>query len=350
MRIGLTYDLRDDYLAVGYGEEETAEFDRAGTIDAIEGALTELGHETDRIGRVQELVRRLAGGDRWDLVFNISEGLEGVSREAQVPALLEAYQIAYTFSDPLVAALSLDKAMSKRVLRDLGVPTPPFFVAGSVDDIGRVDLPYPLFAKPVAEGTAKGIDGRNKIDGPDELGSVVGRLLAAFRQPVLIEEFLPGREFTVGITGTGEDAEAVGTLEIVLGARAEPFAYTQTNKEQCEVLCEFPTAPPEWSRPAEALALAAWRGLGCRDAGRVDLRADGQGRLQVLELNPLPGLHPTHSDLPMLCTAMGMSYPELIRRIVDSAARRVRPMDPRLSDLIGLETAVRQSAAPSRAV
>jgi len=335
MRIGLTYDLRSDYLAAGFGEEETAEFDRDDTIDAIEGALRELGHDTDRIGSVHRLVVRIDAGDRWDLVFNVAEGLDGVSREAQVPALLEACGIACTFSDPLVSALTLHKALTKRVLRDLGVPTPPFVVVEAVAQLGSVDLPYPVFVKPLAEGTAKGIDGRSKVDAPSGLAPVVHRILEEFRQPALVETYLPGREFTVGITGTAERAESIGTLEVALRPGAEPHAYTYVNKERCEELCDYTLAPDEWTRQAEALSLEAWRGLGCRDGGRVDLRADAEGRLHVLELNPLPGLHPFHSDLPMIATAVGMSYLELIRRIVDSAAVRVRRPDPRLARLRG---------------
>lgn len=334
MRIGLTYDLRADYLAAGFGEEETAEFDRISTIDAIDEALRRLGHETDRIGHVHRLVARLAAGEGWDLVFNIAEGLHGVSREAQVPAVLEAFNIPYTFSDPLVAALTLHKATTKRVLRDLGMTTAPFCVVETEDDVRRVDLPYPLFAKPLAEGTAKGIDGQSKIDTPRQLADVCRRLLVTFRQPVLVETFLPGREFTVAITGTGEEAVAIGTMEIILRSGAEPHSYTYINKEQCEELCEFPMADPESAAAAEALSLAAWRGLGCRDAGRVDLRADADGRLHVMELNPLPGLHPTHSDLPMIATAVGLPYTELIGRIVRSAATRRTPPDPRVARLL----------------
>ena len=126
MNIGLTYDLRTDYLAEGYSEEETAEFDRPETIEAIEGALQELGYQTDRIGNAKRLVERLAQGDRWDLVFNIAEGLHGVAREAQVPAILDVYDIPYTFSDPLVLSLALHKKLTKTVVRQAGVPTPDF--------------------------------------------------------------------------------------------------------------------------------------------------------------------------------------------------------------------------------
>jgi D-alanine-D-alanine ligase len=326
--VGLTYDLRADYLAAGYSEEETAEFDRADTIDALEGALRELGYRTDRIGHARELVARLARGDQWDIVFNVAEGLRGVSREAQVPAILEAYDIPCTFADPLTAALTLHKGLTKRILRDIGVPTPDFFVVESLADVDRARLPYPLFAKPLAEGTAKGIDGDSKVNSPAELARVCRRLLATFRQPVLVETYLPGREFTVGIIGTGEKAVVIGTLEIILLPDAEPHSYTYVNKEDCEKLCQFPLAPREWAAQAESLALAAWRGLGCRDGGRVDLRADAAGQLQVMELNPLPGLHPSHSDLPMLCTAVGMPYIELIRRIMASACERLPQETP----------------------
>jgi len=150
MRVGLTYDLRDEYLAMGYGQEETAEFDRISTIEALEGSLRRLGHETDRIGHVRSLAARLVAGDRWDLVFNIAEGLAGIGREAQVPALLDVYGIPYTFSDPLVMSLTLHKGMTKRVLRDGGIPTPAFAEVSTPRDLDKLDLPFPLFAKPVA--------------------------------------------------------------------------------------------------------------------------------------------------------------------------------------------------------
>jgi D-alanine-D-alanine ligase len=204
------------------------------------------------------------------------------------------------------------------------VPTADFALVENEEDLARVNLPFPLFVKPVAEGTAKGITGTNKVNTRPELERECRRTWVTLHQPALVEEFLPGREFTVGIAGTGRDAAALGTLEIELLEGAEPHSYTYVNKERCEELCRYTLADPASAGEAEALALAAWRGLGCRDAGRVDLRAGADGHLRVLELNPLPGMHPAHSDLPMICTAVNIPYVELIRRIMQSAAGRLR--------------------------
>src|SRR5215831_15932249 len=176
MRIGVTYDLRSDYLAMGYGEEETAEFDAEETIVAICGALSGLGHKPVRIGGIRKLAEALVKGERWDAVFNICEGLKGVAREAQVPALLEAYDIPYVFSDPLTLAASLDKAVAKRIVRDCGVPTPDFAVIAGIGDTDAIALPYPLFLKPNSEGSGKGVDGKSKVDNRAQLKEVAAEL------------------------------------------------------------------------------------------------------------------------------------------------------------------------------
>lgn len=324
MKIGITYDLRDDYLVEGYSEEETAEFDRAETIDAIDRTLQELGYRTDRIGHLKSLTRRLAAGNRWDMVFNIAEGLRGFGREAQVPALLDAYDIPYTFSDPLVLALTLHKGMTKHVIRDMGIPTPDFAVVEREDQIAGVGLSFPLFAKPVAEGTGKGVTAASKITDAQELSVVCRMLLAAFRQPVLVEAFLPGREFTVGIIGTGREAVATDAMEVCLKAQAEPEVYSYLNKEHCEDLVEYRLVYDDEAQQVRQTALDAWRGLGCRDAGRMDLRSDRSGRPNFMEVNPLAGLHPQHSDLPIIFSLMGKTFRELIDRIMHSAWKRVQ--------------------------
>src|SRR5690606_31381467 len=216
MRIGLVYDLRDDVVNEGGTPEEAAEFDTRETIDGLVSALEGLGYEVDRVGNIKALAAALVGGARWDLLFNIAEGRKGFGREAQVPALAEAYEVPYTFSDPLVMTTTLHKGVTKALVARMGVPTAPFAVVESVQDLARLDLQYPLFAKPVAEGTSKGITGRSRIKSPEMLHDVVLDLLEEYAQPVIIEEYLPGREFTVGIVGTGKGARVIGALEIVV--------------------------------------------------------------------------------------------------------------------------------------
>jgi D-alanine-D-alanine ligase len=325
MHIGITYDLREDYLAAGYSEEETAEFDQIETIDSIDAALQSLGYATDRIGRAQNLVERLARGDRWDLVFNICEGMHGLGREAQVPAILDVYDLPYTFADPAVLCLCLDKALTKTVLRATGLPTPEWFVVRRPSEIANCKLSFPVIAKPIAEGTGKGIDGASRVVDPGGLRQTCERLLKQYQQPVLVEQFLPGREFTVGILGTGTDAQVIGTLEVKLQAGAEPDVYSYVNKERSEEFCEFALVRSSDRRVGEAerIALAAWRVVGGRDAGRIDLRCDAAGSPQLMEINPLAGLHPIRSDLPMIWSGTDRDYGQLIEQIVDSAKSRL---------------------------
>jgi D-alanine-D-alanine ligase len=326
MKIGMTFDLRDEYLAAGYSEEATAEFDRADTIDSLENALRGLGHQTDRIGHLKQLVSRLAAGDRWDLVFNICEGMHGIAREAQVPALLEAYEIPCTFADPVVMSVCLHKGLTKTLVEKAGLPTPQFAVVENMADVKNVKLPYPLFAKPIAEGTGKGISPASCISSFEELQGVCGELLQRFDQPVLVETYLCGREFTVGLLGSGDEARVLGTLEIVLLSNAEPGAYSYTNKERCEELVRYDFVSginDDEVQEAERIALAAWKELQGRDGGRIDLRSDGNGQPSFIEANPLAGLHPEHSDLPMIATKVGMPYQQLINEIVQSATKRV---------------------------
>lgn len=324
MKFGMTYDLRADYLAAGYGEEETAEFDRPDTIDAIETALRNLGHETVRIGNIQSLVKRLAAGERWDMVFNIAEGLYGFGREAAVPALLDAYRIPYTFSDPLMLAVTLHKAMAKHIIRDLGLPTPDFAVVRTPGDIARLNLPYPLFAKPIAEGTGKGVTAASKIASRDQLEAICRELLATYRQPVLIETFLPGREFTVGIIGNGAKARSIGIMEVVLLENSDPDVYSYRNKEICEEVVEYRAVDDAEAREAVELALKVWNVLDCRDSGRVDLRSDANGHPSFIEINPIAGLHPEHSDMCIIAGKFGMSYQQLMQEIVEAALDRIR--------------------------
>jgi D-alanine-D-alanine ligase len=322
MKIGLTYDLRSEYLALGYGEEETAELDREDTIDALDSALCELGHQVVRIGHARALIERLAQGESWELVFNIAEGIGGEARESQVPAILDVHRVPYTFSDPLVLAVCLDKSLAKLVVEKAGIATPPFAVVRMPEQ--PVKLEPPLFAKPIAEGTSKGIGPRSRVERLDDLPGVCADLMERFRQPVLVEEFLPGRELTVGIVGTGARAEVIGALEVRLLSTAEQGVYSYANKKEFEDRVEYALVRPDDAEGQRAMrvALDAWRALGCRDGGRVDVRFDRRGQPSFIEANPLAGLNPAISDLAILCRLAGWSYRDLIARIVASALER----------------------------
>lgn len=323
MLFGITYDLRQDYLALGYTEEETAELDKMETIEAIEKVIGSLGHESERIGSIKELVDRLARGMRWDVVFNISEGIRGIGRESQVPALLDAYNIPYVFSDPLVLGLSLHKGMAKRVVRDLGVPTPNFAVVNEINEIYELGMEFPLFVKPVAEGTSKGIDRMSKVHNGDELERVCTKLLNKFRQPVLVEEYLTGREFTVGMIGTGRAAKAIGAMEIIIRDSDGVEGYSYENKINYLETVMYRPAEDRILEECYETALRVWRGLGCKDGGRVDLKMDSKGILNFIEVNPLAGLNPVYSDLPILSGMFGISYEKLIGSIIESSLKNI---------------------------
>jgi D-alanine-D-alanine ligase len=330
MKIGLTFNLRSAAVGRDISDPcllEEAEFDSVGTIEALHTAIEKLGYTVDRVGDFFDLQKKLVEGERWDLVFNIAEGRYGRSREAQIPAVLEAYNIPYTFSDSLTLAVSLDKSVTKKIIRDAGLQTPDFFTIKSERDLGKIkfnELSFPLFVKPNSEGTGKGVNPNSIVNTRDELTKIVQELLRTYKQPVLIEEFLPGREFTVGIWGTGDKAQAISVLEIKLLEKAEQRVYSFVNKELCEELVKYELVTDEnIVKDAFDIAVKVYNTLECRDAGRVDLKMDQEGKLQFLEINPLAGLNPTHSDLPMACSAVGISYEKLIQTIINSAVERI---------------------------
>lgn len=322
MRIGLTYDLRSDYLKEGYSLEETAEFDKESTIEGIENAIKIAGHQTQRIGNAPQLIKQLQEGQKWDMVFNIAEGLYGEGRESLVPALLDMFKIPYVFSGPVTLGVSLNKAFAKQIVRDSGINTPAFYVVSKTADIAKVKLQYPLFAKPISEGTGKGIDSRSVINSQDELLSVCSQLLKKFNQPVLVEEFLPGREFTVGVLGTGEDAYVPGAMEIIYNKKEDQQIYSYETKENYEDLVEYIAVDGELLVACKNVALGAWKALNCFDGGRVDVKVDRFGKMSFIEVNPLAGLNPITSDLPILCKLNGVSYQELMSEILKSAVKR----------------------------
>jgi len=319
MKVGLTYDLRSWYLDRGYSMEDTAEFDKQDTVDSLEAALRKIGFETETIGNCFQLVEALAAGKKWDLVFNIAEGLYGDGRESVVPAILDQYRIPYVFSGPVILGISLNKYLTRLIVSAAGVPVSPGMLISSPADIEKCNLEYPLFIKPVSEGTGKGITERNLLKSPVELKEIAEYLLVRFNQPALVEEYLPGREFTVGIIGSGDDAIAIGGMEIEC---RNNYPYSVEFKENYEEFCRYIPMANEFADECKTVALNVWKALGGVDAGRVDVKADRNGRMCFMEVNPLAGLHPVHSDLPILSRMINIDYQTLIEMIMKSTLKR----------------------------
>ncbi len=322
INIGLTFDLKDEYLKIGYSQEEVAEFDSNETIDALENTLGSLGFHVTRIGNIFNLVNFLNSGKKCDIVFNICEGMYGIAREAQVPCLLDAYRIPYVFSEPEILNLTLDKSLTKIILQDAGIPTAPFKVIHQIEDLELIRLAYPLFVKPIAEGTSKGIDGYSIIENSSELLKSVSFLLDMFKQPVLVESFLPGREFTVGILGTGNETRAIGAMEIILNDETPHPIYSYTVKKDWEKYVSYKIPDDSVARECIQTAITVWKIIKGKDAGRIDFRLDSKGKPNLIEINPLAGLNPTYSDLPILSRLKGLDYQELISGIMRSALKR----------------------------
>ncbi|MBN1487055.1 MAG: D-alanine--D-alanine ligase [Anaerolineae bacterium] len=345
MLVGLTYDLRDEHPPyMNAPSDYNTEFESPETVAALEAAITSQGHTVQKIGNVYKLVKFLAAGNRVDIVFNMAEGLWNRSREAQVPALLEAYQIPYTGSDPLTLALGLDKGMTKTFWLANGLATPPFWVVNAIEDLEQLnfyhtshrqsplgfeeerqkpDFGYPLFVKPLHEGSSKGITKDSIVTTEEALYRRVAWMLKWYQQPAIIEAYLPGREFTVGILGTGENARVVGVGEVLLATIDGVHGLEQKEGWHGRVQEKLKGVEFPLRGQLANLALKAYNVLSCRDAGRVDMRVDGGGHPYLLEINPIAGLHPRHSSLPILAKQAGLSFNELITEILQGAIDRI---------------------------
>lgn len=328
MLIGLVYDLRDAYRNLGWDEEHLAEFDQPETIDALCRALESGGHRVERIGHGRALAERLVAGQRWDLVFNIAEGLGGRGREAQVPGLLELYGQPYLFSDPVTLGVTLDKGLAKRLVRDAGWPTAPFVLLEETRDLEWIGIACPLFLKPVAEGSGKGCDSGSRVRDADELARVFEGLRTRFDQPVLAESHLPGREFTVAIVGNGAAIRLALVAEILFETDGgDDGVYAFATKEEGATRVRYRLVEDAEARQALEAALGIYRLLGCRDAGRLDFRSDGEGCPHFLEINPLAGLHPDHSGFPRMAAQHGWSYDRLILTMLEAGLERLKIQD-----------------------
>ncbi len=332
--------------------DEFAEWDSVSTIDAVADALGDLG-DVVRLEATADFPHALRDA-RPDIVFNIAEGLRGVNREAHVPAICEFFGVRYSGSDPLTLSLCLDKARTKEILAYHGVPTAAFALVSTTEEIPALrsrirsvhhltpahvvpserPLHLPLFVKPVHEGSSKGITEKNLCRSLQELEQQIDFLLETYCQPVLVEEFLPGDEFTCAILGNGADATVLPLVGMNFAAL--PDGALPIYGFEAKWLWDRPENPLEiFSCPApvsdvkrraiESVVLRAYRVLGCRDWSRIDVRFDAGGTPNVVEVNPLPGILPNPEDnscFPKAARAAGLSYDELIQSCLRHAAER----------------------------
>ncbi|UCF39930.1 MAG: D-alanine--D-alanine ligase [Gemmatimonadota bacterium] len=347
MRIGLAYNQRpDDVTWRGGGDGRVSsrepsepadafvEWDDPETIEAVGNALGIFG-DVVPLEAVDDFPTRLRDA-RVDFLFNMAEGVSGPSRESHVPAIAEFFGIPYLGSDPLTLALALHKGRAKETFVQRGVPTPGFLLIETEADVASLNgaMRYPLFLKPVWEGSSKGIGEANHAPTLEVARERSRELLATYRQPVLAESYLPGDEFTAAILGNGSDAEVLPLIRYRFGALPDgalpimgyeaKWLWDQPDSS-LDVL-ECPAQVPDGlADRIRATALAAYHALGCRDWSRVDLRLDADGLPYVLEVNPLPGVMPdpgAHSCFPCAASVAGMSYDELIQAVTRIAWRR----------------------------
>ncbi len=325
LRVGITYNLKkdiylDDKLPIDFAEE----FDTEETIDSIKIVLEGEGHKVFKLGGDNGLIERLRSTPV-DIVFNVAEGLRGRNREAHIPAILEFMDIPYTGSDPLTLCLTLDKSMAKRVVISEGIPTPKFKKIFRLEELEDLELRYPLFLKLCYEGSSKGIRLDSKIKNPESLKDKASWLLKEYGSPILIEEFINGPEFTVGIIGNSPP-EVLGVMQIeIKGVSTEDAIYSLEVKREWEDRVRYHCPPPidqELLKKIEEVAIRAYKVLECRDVSRVDIRVGEDGIPYFLEINPLPGLSPIYGDLPIMAKYMGWKYEELIMSIFNSALKR----------------------------
>ncbi len=342
-RVAVIANIKDEGqpLPAGVPADAFADFDHIETIDEMRRAIETDGHKTTFLHADSTLPRELLRY-KPDICFNMAEGLGGDAREAQVPALLEMFRIPYTASRVQTNAISLDKTLTKRIWRDRRLPVAPFqeFILG--DESLRPDLNFPLFVKPAREGTGMGVDARAVVSDETELRERVQLVIQRYNQPALVETFLPGREFTVGVLGR-RDANLSGrhpewyekdgfhrfpVLELDSSRSVTPNIYSQQAKSISigqqgapDYICPA-IIDPEFDRKLQYLARRAHTLLGALDVSRTDIRLDAEGNPRLMEINTLPGLTKGYSDLCLQAAAEGMAYEDLILEILYLAAGR----------------------------
>ncbi|RKH35711.1 D-alanine--D-alanine ligase family protein [Corallococcus sicarius] len=334
LRVGFSFNVKrvKPSATAETVEDSEAEYDSPNTLQAIREAIASWGHEVIDLEATAELPTVLSSTPL-DIVFNIAEGFKGRNRESQVPAMLELLDIPYTGSDPATLSLALDKALAKKIVRQAGILTPNFqlMVTGK-ERLNKEFTGFPLIVKPVAEGSSKGVVTKSVCYSEAELRDVVKEIAGKYQQPALIEEYIGGREFTVGLLGERRP-RVLPPMEIVFLDKAEKnpvYSFQHkldwTDRIRYDAPAKIEPALLEKLRTA---ARNSFMALGCRDVARIDFRMDDKGRIYFIECNPLPGLTPGWSDLVLIAAGAGMDYRALIGEIMAPAIRRYKEREAR---------------------
>ena len=331
MKIGITYNLKDELSPdVIIDNESCEEYDNQDTINAICNVFEKNGYETVKLGGDIKIAEKIKE-ENVSFVFNLAEGSYGRNRESHIPSLLEMLKVPYSGSDPLTLGITLDKIMTKKIAYQAGIPTPRYVVVSSLRDLPEVErrLTFPMITKPAWEGSSKGIYNSSKVFTRRELEASIEVLLAKYPdQPILVEEYIEGREITVGVIGNNSP-EIFGIMEII--NKANPGGdvfYSLETKRNWKELVEYvvsPTLNRIFQNHIRYRALTAFKEFGCRDITRIDFKiSEKQHKLFMLEVNPLPGLSPEYADLVIMAKAQEISYETLVLSILNHALSRYK--------------------------
>lgn len=323
-KVGLTYDLKTEYqFKIDDPSDANAEFDHPSTINRIASAIKSQGFSVKKIGNVENLLKNIDKLDV-DIVFNISEGICGRNRESQVPILLEMKGVPFVGADALSLGISLDKIIAKKIFLAEGIPTPKFFEIRPDDSALNIDhLCFPLIVKPRFEGSSKGLSEASRVETTEELKKQVDYIIRVYKQPALVEEFIQGEELTAAIIGN-DPPQVMPLVQIKIDGRLKLndkfYTFAHIKSDRLEYVCPARINHHLKKEIAE-LAIKTYKAIECHDFGRIDFRVDGKGRPYVLEINPLPSL--SSEDIFMVVArACGLSYTEIIGRILKSALKR----------------------------
>jgi len=322
--VGLTYDLKTDYtFKEGDPPDANAEFDHPSTIDVIAGAIESNGFKVKRIGNVTNLLEKLDNLEV-DIVFNISEGISGRNRESQVPVLLEMAGIPFVGADALTLGMTLDKVMAKKIFIADKIPTPKFYEFKSSEELMNTNhYKFPLIVKPRFEGSSKGLSENSRVENREDLKKQVDYIVNTYKQPVIVEEFISGQEFTVAIVGN-DPPEVMPVVQIKIDGRLQLndkfYTFARITSDRLEYICPAKISQ-DLKKKLQDLALKTYRAVECCDFGRVDFRVDSEGDPYVLEINPLPSLS-TEDVFKLVAETVGITYEQIIGKILNSAIKR----------------------------